>query len=146
MIDALAQGKLAAAPQQCTTKTGKSYAIARMRIAVADGESIFASLAAFDEQPCKTLLALGAGDSLAVSGSMKLGIWNDKDGNPRPNIDIICQQVLTVYQVKHKRTATQGGEGYRPEQAQPPSQNHRPKDEAWRARAQHDSVDGQIPF
>lgn len=144
MIDTLVQGKLTAAPQQRTTKTGKPYATARMRIAVNEAESIFASIAAFDEQPCKALLALGAGDSVAVAGAMKLGIWNDKDGNPRPNIDIVAAQVLSVYAVRHKRAATQG-EG----QHHQPQQQRRPRDDAARAFAPPDSSgldDGTMPF
>ena len=142
MLDCLAQGKLTAAPQQRTTKAGKTFATARMKVAMPDGETIFASLAAFDEQPVKALLALGVGDSIAAAGSMKLGVWSDKDGNHRPNIDITAQQVMTVYQVRHKRNATQGEGQYQ----------GRPRDDAARAFAppdrpqHHDPMDGEMPF
>ena len=150
MIDALIQGKIHGTPTQRTGKSGKPFALAKMRVPTTEGESVFVSVIAFDDGPVAALLALKEGDSVAVTGSLKVGTWLDKEGNHRPALDVVAQQVMTLYQVRHKRAATQEG-GYRPEQAQP--QGQRPRDEAWRARAQPDHQgppadmgDGEIPF
>lgn len=51
MIDALIQGKLAAAPQARTTKAGKPMATARLRVPTTDpAVTIFCSVAAFDPE------------------------------------------------------------------------------------------------
>lgn len=113
--------------------------MAKLRVATAEGESTFVSVVAFDDVPVAALLALKEGDSVAVTGPLKVGTWQDKDGNHRPALDVVAQQVMNLYQVRHKRNA-QGDGGYA---SPPPASNNRPKDEAWRARAQHD---GPIPF
>ena len=139
MIDALIQGKLYGQPTQRLTKAGKPFAVAKLRVATTEGESTFVSVVAFDDVPVAALLALKEGDSVAVTGPLKASVWQDKEGNHRPGLDVVAQQVMSLYAVRHKRTATQGDGGYAPS---PPASN-RPKDEAWRARAQHD---GPIPF
>ena len=141
MIDALIAGKVHGTPTQRTGKSGKPFALAKVRTPTTEGESVFVSVIAFDDAPVAALLALKEGDSVAVTGPLKVGTWQDKDGNHRPALDVVAQQVLTVYQVRHKRAATQGD-------AQPQSQ--RPKDEAWCARAQSEPPpwpdDGPMPF
>ena len=146
MIDAIAQGTVFGTPTQRTGKSGKPFALAKMRVPTTEGESVFVSVIAFDDGPVAALLALKEGDSVAVSGPLKVGVWLDKEGQHRPALDVVAQQVMTVYQVRHKRAATQG-EGHRPEQSRP--QGQRPRDDAWRARAQpdhHDDMDGPMPF
>ena len=57
MIDALVTGKLATAPQQRTTKTGKPFATARLRVPTTDpAVTIFCSVAAFDAEAVAALL------------------------------------------------------------------------------------------
>ncbi|SEQ44798.1 single-stranded DNA-binding protein [Giesbergeria anulus] len=141
MIDVLIAGKVHGTPTQRTGKSGKPFALAKVRTPTTEGESVFVSVIAFDDGPVAALLALKEGDSVAVAGPLKVGTWQDKEGQYRPALDVVAQQVLTVYQVRHKRAATQGD-------AQPQSQ--RPKDEAWRARAQSEPPpwpdDGPMPF
>ena len=141
MIDALIAGKVHGTPTQRTGKSGKPFALAKVRTPTTEGESVFVSVIAFDDAPVAALLALKEGDSVAVTGPLKVGTWQDKEGNHRPALDVVAQQVLSVYQVRHKRSATQGD-------AQPQSQ--RPKDDAWRARAQSEPPprpdDGPMPF
>ena len=143
MIDALIAGKLHGQPTQRTSKTGKAFAVAKVRVAAGDGESTFISVIAFDDAPCAALLALGDGDSVALSGSLSQKMWTDKEGNTRPSLDLVAHQVLTTYHVTRRRTAMQGAQA-----SQPAHQHQRPRDDAWQARAprQSDLDDGDLDF
>ena len=55
MIDALIAGKLFGQPTERTSKTGKPYAVAKVRAAAGDGESLFVNVIAFDEAPCNAM-------------------------------------------------------------------------------------------
>jgi single-stranded DNA-binding protein len=105
MIDALIQGKIYGQPQQRTAKTGKPFAVTKVRVAQGDGDTLFVSVIAFDAQPCSALLALGDGDSIAITGTLTAKVWTDKQGQPKPALDLIAQQVMTPYQVTRKRKA-----------------------------------------
>ena len=141
MIDALVAGRLHGQPTQRTSKTGKPFAVAKVRVAAGAGESTFISVIAFDAAPCTALLALGDGDSVAMSGSLTPKVWTDKEGNTRPGLDLVAHQVLTSYHVTRKRAAMQGAQAS-------PSTHQRPRDEAWQARAprQPDLDDGALDF
>lgn len=143
MIDALIAGKVYGTPTQRNGKNGKPFALAKLRATSTEGEAQFVSVIAFDDGPVAALLALKEGDSVAVTGPLKVGTWQDKEGNHRPALDVVAQQVLSVYQVRHKRNTTQGEGQHQP-------QGQRPKDEAWRARAQSEPPpwpdDGPMPF
>ena len=143
MIDALVSGRIYGQPTQRTSKTGKPFAVAKVRVAAGDGESTFVSVIAFDTAPCTALLALGDGDSVALSGSLSQKVWTDKEGNTRPSLDLVAHRVLTTYHVTRKRTAMQGA------QASPSThQRQRPRDEAWQARTprQPGLDDGALDF
>jgi len=105
MIDALIAGKLYGQPAQRTGKSGKPFAVAKVRCAAGDGESLFVNVIAFDSDTCTALLALGDGDSVALAGALTPKVWTDKQGNPRPTLDIVAAQVLTPYHVTRKRKA-----------------------------------------
>lgn len=51
--------------------------------------------------------ALGDGDALAMAGSLKVGVWQAKDGTHRPSMDMTITQVLTAHHVTKKRKAMQ---------------------------------------
>ncbi len=141
MIDALIAGKVHGTPTERTGKSGKPFALAKVRTPTTEGESAFVSVIAFDAAPVSALLALKEGDSVAVAGPLKVGTWQDKEGQRRPALDIVAQQVLTVYQVRHRRNATQDGQHHPPQR--------RPRDDAARAFAPPDSSgldDGTMPF
>jgi single-stranded DNA-binding protein len=109
-IDGLVVGKLYQPAEQRTSKTGRPFVTCKVRAAVAEGESVFVNSIAFSESACAALLALDAGDSLALAGTVKPGAWVDREGNARPSLDIVAAQVLTVYGLKKKRESTQAGE------------------------------------
>ncbi len=105
MIDGLIAGKLYGAPKQGTSKTGKPFATAKIRVAAGDGEILFVNVIAFEAGACTALLALGNGDSVAMAGSLTPKAWTDKTGAVRPSLDLVAHQVLTAYHVIHKRMA-----------------------------------------
>ena len=107
MIDGLVMGRMQGAPAQRASKTGKPYATAKVRAATGNGESLFMSVIAFDDAPVAALLALGDGDSVALSGSLTPRVWIDREGQPRPALDMVAHQVLTAYHVTRKRNAMQ---------------------------------------
>ena len=109
MIDGLIAGKLYGAPQQRTDRSGKPFAVAKVRCAAGDGESLFVNVIAFDANTCTALLALGDGDSVALAGMLTPKVWTDREGNARPALDIVAAQVLTAYHVTRKRKAVATG-------------------------------------
>jgi len=105
MIDGLVAGKMCGQPSQRTGKAGKPFAIAKVRAAAGDGESLFVNVIAFDQAACRALLALGDGDSVALAGALTPKAWVDREGQPRPSLDMVAAQVLTPYHVTRKRAA-----------------------------------------
>ncbi len=146
-IDALITGRLHARPEARTSKTGKPFATAKMRAAAGDGESLFVNVIAFDQATVAALLALDAGDSLAVSGSLTPKVWTDREGASHPALDVVAHAVLTAYHVNRKRSAMQ-----RPQQeGEGSARPGRQRDDAWRAMApapgSHEPRDDElIPF
>lgn len=127
MIDALIAGRVHGQPTSRTSKNGKTFAVAKVRAAAGDGESLFVSVVAFDDAPCNALLALRDGDSVALSGTLTPKTWTDREGATRPALDLVAHQVMTTYHVSRKRAAV------RPQPAP-----ERPSHDAWRAAAPHD--------
>ncbi len=105
MIDGLIAGKLYGTPTEKTAKTGKPFATAKVRAAAGDGESLFVNVIAFDAGACSALLALGDGDSVALSGALTPKVWSDREGNTKPALDMVAHAVLTAYHVTRKRKA-----------------------------------------
>ncbi|MDD2608397.1 MAG: single-stranded DNA-binding protein [Giesbergeria sp.] len=142
MIDALISGKVYGQPAQRSGKNGKLFALAKLRATGTDGQAQFISVIAFDDGPVAALLALKEGDSVAVTGPLKVATWQDKEGNHRPSLDIVAQQVMTVYQVRHKRSATQAESA--------PEQHHLPpREDRWPPQnlpERYEPPDGSIPF
>ena len=145
MMDALIAGKLHARPEARTSKNGSPYATAKLRAAAGDGDLLFVNVIAFEPAAVAALQALDAGDTLAVTGSLTPKVWQDRDGNHRPAIDLVAQQVLTAYHVSRKRSAML------PASTDQSHQSHQ-ADPAGNAAATHARrpaqplADGEIPF
>jgi single-stranded DNA-binding protein len=105
MIDALIAGKIHGQPAQRTSKAGRTFAVCKVRAATSAEDSIFVSVIAFDADPVNAIMALNQGDSVALSGTIKPGVWTDRDGNTKPTLDMTAHQVLTAYHVSRKRKA-----------------------------------------
>jgi len=82
MIDALIAGKLHSHPEQRTGKNGQPYATAKVRATGGDGESLFVNVIAFETYTVTALLALDAGDSIALAGSITPKVWTTAKASP----------------------------------------------------------------
>ena len=105
MIDGLIGGKVYGKPEQRQSKAGKQFCTARVRVPLADGESIFVSVNCFDTKVTGQLLALGDGDSVALSGSLTPKVWTGKAGETRLSLDMVVHAITTPYHVTRKRQA-----------------------------------------
>lgn len=105
MMEGLIAGKLQGKATERTAKTGKPFALAKVRAAAGDGEALFVNVIAFDAGPCAALLALGDGDAVALAGTLTPKAWIDREGQPRAAVDMVVSQVLSAYHVRRKREA-----------------------------------------
>lgn len=106
MIDALISGRIHGTPTQRTGQSGKAFVTAQVRATAGNGEPLFVSVIAFDEQPRAALLALGDGESVALSGALTPKVWTAKSGETRPSLDLVAHGVLSAYHVTRKRKAS----------------------------------------
>ncbi|MEG1202249.1 MAG: single-stranded DNA-binding protein [Comamonas sp.] len=104
-MDGLIAGKLYGQPQQRMGKGGKPFATAKVRAACASGEALFANCIAFAPDAVAALLALGDGDSIAVSGEISPKAWVDQSGQARTGLDVVVHAVVSAYHVQRKRKA-----------------------------------------
>jgi single-stranded DNA-binding protein len=104
MLDALIAGRLHGQPKQMMGKSGKPFVVCKLKVA-AGGEQIFCNVIAFETQTCEALLALQAGDSVALAGSLTPKAWTDKEGVPRGTVDVTAHAVVSAYSVTRKRKA-----------------------------------------
>jgi single-stranded DNA-binding protein len=107
MIDALIAGRMYGTPQSRTSKNGNTFATAKVRTPMANGESSFVNVVAFSDTARTSLLALTEGDSVAIAGELKVSTYTDKDGVTRPSLDLTAHAVLTEYHVQRKRKAVE---------------------------------------
>jgi hypothetical protein len=105
MIDGLISGRLHGKPVQRTGQSGKPFVTAKVRTLAGDGESLFVSVIAFEGSVCAALLALDAGDSACLAGTLTPKVWMLNDGEARAALDMVAHGVLTPYHVKRKRQA-----------------------------------------
>ncbi|MDR6409740.1 UNVERIFIED_ORG: single-stranded DNA-binding protein [Burkholderia sp. 1595] len=115
MIDALIAGKLFGAAVERTGQSGKAFVTAKVRATDSDGEGQFINVVAFDDRAKTALLALSDGDSVSVSGAMKIGTYEARDGTTRISISMVAAAVLTSYHVRRKREAVAQASGPKPE-------------------------------
>lgn len=101
MLESLVTGKLYGQPQQRTSKTGKTFATAKVRAACGDG-AVFVNVIAFDDQAVAALLAMGDGAGVALAGTATPKAYL-KDGEARPALDLVAYRVLTVHQARRQR-------------------------------------------
>lgn len=111
MIDALIAGRLFGKPSSRVSKSGNTFAVAKVRAPMANGESAFVNVIAFSDTAKAALLALAVGDSVAISGELKVGTYSDKDGAPRPSLDLTAHVVLSEYDVQRRRKAVAEARG-----------------------------------
>lgn len=110
MIDALIGGTVHGAPKSRTSGAGNPFATAVVRAGARDGSAIFVNVIAFDGAACSALLALSAGDTVAIAGELTPKVYTPQNGEPRPSLDLLAHCVLTEYHVARKRKAVQAAQ------------------------------------
>jgi single-stranded DNA-binding protein len=108
MIDGLIAGKIHGTPAERTGQSGKPFVTAKVRAAVGGDEAVFVNVITFSQSAGDALLALGDGDSVALTGTLTPKVWTNRDGDAKPALDMVAAAVLTAYHVKRKRKAMQG--------------------------------------
>ncbi|MCI0598593.1 MAG: single-stranded DNA-binding protein [Beijerinckiaceae bacterium] len=126
---AIVTGLLFRPPEQRTSKAGKPFVTATLR--VKDGEaSQWWKVVAFSESVQAELMRLGDGDALTVQGAFKAELYTPEGGEPRISLSIVADQVLALRQPPRTKKAP------------------RPKQEryvgAW--RDERDGPNDQVPF
>lgn len=104
MMEALITGKLFGKAEQRTSRGGKAFVTAKVRVPSAD-DAVFIGVVAFADTVQAALLALDDGEAVALAGTLSAKAWTDRDGNARPSPDLIANQLLTVHHAKRKREA-----------------------------------------
>lgn len=135
-IEALILGKMQARAEQRTSKAGRPFVTAKARAAFGEGESVFINVICFSESAGAALLALDAGDAVALAGTLKPGAWTDRDGNARPSLDMVAAAAMTAYGLKQKRAAAQAERQQAAPVQHPPGDDFGHNDE-WLAGGAH---------
>lgn len=104
MIEALIAGKLHGKPERRTSRSGKPFVSAKVRVPSGE-DAVFISVVAFSDDVQTVLLALDDGEAIALAGTLAAKAWTDRDGNARPSLDLVANQILTVHHAKRKREA-----------------------------------------
>jgi single-stranded DNA-binding protein len=106
VIDALVGATLWKKPEAKKSGAGNAYVKASVRATDGEGQHMFVDVVAFSDSSMAVLLSLNDGDSVAVAGTLKIGVYTPRDGGAaRPNVSIVAQHVLSSYHVTRKRKA-----------------------------------------
>jgi single-stranded DNA-binding protein len=101
---ALITGVLFRAPEQRTSKAGKPFVTATLR--VKDGEaSQWWRVTAFSESAQAELMRLEEGDALSVQGSFRAELYQPEGGEARVSLSIVADRVLALAQPPRERKA-----------------------------------------
>ena len=98
MIDALIAGRLFGIAEERSGQAGSAYVTCKLRAATDDGDLIICNVIAFNDKVRNALLALGDGDSLALSGALTPKVWTDKQGKARPALDLVAHAIVSARQ------------------------------------------------
>ncbi|MEX3962694.1 single-stranded DNA-binding protein [Paraburkholderia sp. EG286B] len=115
MIDGLIAGQLVGEPQHRRSGNGNPYLLVRLRVPQGDAPALFAAVFVFDAEAREQLMACGPGDSVCVAGSIKVDIWKPDDGEPRVNLTVTANALVTPYHVRRRRAAMHTSTGGRRE-------------------------------
>jgi single-stranded DNA-binding protein len=101
-LHALISGSLFRAPESRTSKNGRQFVSATIRVKDG-GESRFVNLAAFSDTAQAELVRLKDGDAVSVQGPLKAGTYTASDGTTKLSISINADQILALKQQPKKR-------------------------------------------
>jgi single-stranded DNA-binding protein len=115
MITALVQGTLFRAPEQRTSKAGKPFVMATLR--VKEGEtSHFVRLVAFGNTAQTELMRLCDGDAISVQGPFKAETYVAADGSTKISLSILADAVLALRPPPRDRKPKAAPKDARPKQ------------------------------
>lgn len=98
---ALISGVLHDAPTMKTSKAGKEFCIGKIKDD-STNPATWASIVCFDEQAA-TLAGMKKGKALSVSGKLTVDVYQPAQGEPRANISITCDSLITMKPVKQQK-------------------------------------------
>ena len=99
----LLHGKLSRDPESKTSGKGNAYALATVRDGQGD-DATWWRVFAFSTEAREELLALRAGDSIAVSGSFKAEIYAG-GSEPRVSLTVTADRLISAKRQKRDRAA-----------------------------------------
>ena len=105
MIDALVSGRLHGKPTERIGSNGKPFVTATVRTMAGEGEATVVNVISWAESVRGALLALDAGDSVALAGALTPKVWTPPQGEPRASASLVAHAFLTPYHVKRRRDA-----------------------------------------
>ena len=112
-ITALITGRLIADPDRRASAAGKVFALAKVAASTEDGDSLV-SVIAFGSV-AEQLLALGKGETVALTGRAKVNTWQGREGETRAGLSVTADALLTAFHLRRKRQAMdpseEGGDG-----------------------------------
>ena len=111
---ALVTGTLFRPPEQRTSKAGKPFVTATIRVKDGDGAQWWKVLA-FSESIQAELMRLADGDAISAQGAFKAELY-DKDGEKRLSLSIVANKVLALRQPREAVQLTRQKLGKRPEE------------------------------
>jgi single-stranded DNA-binding protein len=103
-VHVMIAGSLFREPTQKTSKTGKPFVVATIKVA-ADNELQFWNVLAFSESAQAEILRLAFGEALTVQGSLKVETYT-KDGEVKVNRTCFADNVLALRQPPRERKET----------------------------------------
>ena len=97
MIDALISGRLYGRAEERSGQSGSLYVTCKVRAMTDDGDTLMCNVIAFNDQIRSLLLSLDDGESISLSGALTPKVWIDKQGKPRPAIDLIAHAAISAH-------------------------------------------------
>ena len=96
MIEGLVAGTLSGDPEKRSGKGGSEFVVARLRAHSSDNEPVVVNVIAFASEVSERLLAMREGDAVSLAGSLSPRVWQDRQGNHRPALDLVASRMLAV--------------------------------------------------
>lgn len=109
MIGALISGTLVADPVERTTREGKPFTTATLRVPAGE-DAIFIGVAAFDQAAAARLAQMRKGGNVSACGVLEQTRWTGKDGAERTGWRLTANEIMSAYSATKKRRAAEGGE------------------------------------
>lgn len=95
MIRCLISGTLHDAPQARTGSNGNPFTTCKVKADDKAGAWVWVNAIVFGEA-AQRLLSLKAGDSVSLSGRAELSVWTDKEGNARPSLSLVADEIAAL--------------------------------------------------